>query len=100
MPFCTPEDLPDPGIEPPSPALASDSLPLSHQGSHCDRFIILFTQIIHKQTNTHTHKENIFNVIVQYLEKYNSTVEQLLQRTGANRYPVQASSEQAARVTD
>ena len=28
-------DLPDPGIEPASPALQADSLPLSHQGSPC-----------------------------------------------------------------
>ena len=29
----SPVDLPDPGIEPGSPALWADSLPLSHQGS-------------------------------------------------------------------
>ena len=28
-----PGDLPDPGIEPESPSLQADSLPLSHQGS-------------------------------------------------------------------
>ena len=31
--FPSPGDLPDPGIEPRSPALWADSLPLSHQGS-------------------------------------------------------------------
>ena len=31
--FPPPEDLPDPGIEPSSPALQVDSLPLSHWGS-------------------------------------------------------------------
>ena len=31
--FLHPEDLPDPGIEPGSPALQADSLSLSHQGS-------------------------------------------------------------------
>ena len=31
--FPSPGDLPNPGIEPPSPALAGDSLPLSHLGS-------------------------------------------------------------------
>ena len=30
--FPSPGDLPDPGIEPKSPALGADSLPLSHQG--------------------------------------------------------------------
>ena len=33
LPFPPPGDLPDPGIEPGSPALQADSLPLSHQGS-------------------------------------------------------------------
>ena len=33
LPFPSPEELPDPGIEPISPALQVDSLPLSHLGS-------------------------------------------------------------------
>ena len=33
LPFPSPEDLPDPGIEPMSPALQPDSLPLNHLGS-------------------------------------------------------------------
>ena len=33
LPFPPPGDLLDPGIEPTSPALQTDSLPLSHQGS-------------------------------------------------------------------
>ena len=33
VPFPSPEDLPDPGIEPGSPALQGYSLLLSHQGS-------------------------------------------------------------------
>ena len=33
LPFPSAGDLPDPGIELRSPALADDSLPLSHQGS-------------------------------------------------------------------
>ena len=33
LPFPPPGDLPDPGIEPESPALQVDSLLLSHQGS-------------------------------------------------------------------
>ena len=32
LPFCSPGDLPNPGIDPWSPALQEDSLPLSHQG--------------------------------------------------------------------
>ena len=33
LPFPSPGDLPDPGIEPRSPALQADSLPLSYEGS-------------------------------------------------------------------
>ena len=33
LPCPSPGDPPDPGIEPESPALQADSLPLSHQGS-------------------------------------------------------------------
>ena len=33
LPFPSPGDLPDPGIEPTSPALRVNSLPLSHWGS-------------------------------------------------------------------
>ena len=33
LPFPSPGDLPNPGIEPGSPALQADSLPLSYQGS-------------------------------------------------------------------
>ena len=33
LPFPSPEDLSNPGIESKSPALRVDSLPLSHQGS-------------------------------------------------------------------
>jgi len=33
LPFPSPGDLPDPGIEPTSPGLQADSSPLSHQGN-------------------------------------------------------------------
>ena len=33
LPFSSPRDLPNPGIEPRSPALQADSLPLSYKGS-------------------------------------------------------------------
>ena len=33
LPFPSLGDLPDPGIEPRSPTLQADALPLSHQGS-------------------------------------------------------------------
>ena len=45
----------------------------------CNRFKILFTQIIHKK-QTQKNKESIFCLIVQYLEKYSSTVQQLVYR--------------------
>ena len=44
LPFPSPGDLPAPGIEPASPSLQAESLPLSHQGS-----IVLYFQ--EKQAN-------------------------------------------------
>ena len=43
LPFPSPGDLPDPGIEPISPAWQADSLPLSHWEAHC---LLKLTQII------------------------------------------------------
>ena len=43
---------------------------------YCNRLIILFTQILHKNKQT-KNKENIFNFTVQYLEKCCSTIQQL-----------------------
>ena len=37
LPFPSPEDLPDPGIEPGSPALQTDSLPFEPPGKHGGR---------------------------------------------------------------
>ena len=46
LPFPPPEDLPDPGIEPGSLALQSDSLPLRHQGSPIKHvFLLLFNEM-------------------------------------------------------
>ena len=41
LPVPSPENLPDPGTEPASPALAVDSLPLTHQGSPLQRLLTL-----------------------------------------------------------
>ena len=51
LPFPLPGNLPDPGIDPVSPALQVDSLLLSHQG-----ILILYTNT-HTQTHTHTHTQ-------------------------------------------
>ena len=37
LPFPSPGDLPDPGIEPAFPTSQVDSLPLSHLGSPCPK---------------------------------------------------------------
>ena len=39
LPFPSPGDLPDPGIEPGSPALQANSLPLSYQGSPAQLYV-------------------------------------------------------------
>ena len=46
--FPSPEDLPDPGIEPIFPALAAGSLPVSHQGSPRQQYCITFSNYRHK----------------------------------------------------
>ena len=63
LPFPLPEDLPDPGIEPMSPAapaLQADSLPLSHQGSpftYVYSITIKFLKIRPNKTPCHTERE-------------------------------------------
>ena len=43
LPFLSPEDLPDPGIEPRSPTLQADSLLSELQGSQFDRFVCIIS---------------------------------------------------------
>ena len=45
---------------------------------YCNMFTILFTEIIHKEQTK--NKEDIFNLTVEYFEKYSSTVQQLAHR--------------------
>ena len=64
LPLPSPEDLPNPGIKPRSPALQADSLLLCHQGSHLANIILnekkekptksIFFKI-RKKTRTPTH---------------------------------------------
>ena len=51
LPFPSPGDLPDPGIEPGFPALQADSLPLSHPGSPLkyNRFTVLYYFLIYNK---------------------------------------------------
>ena len=50
LPFSSPRDLPNPGIEHRSPELQADYLPLSHQGSLVDMSHIYF---IHSSVDVH-----------------------------------------------
>ena len=52
LPFSTPGDLPDPGIEPISPALQADSLLLSHRGSPKKAIRVL--KIAPRYANSHS----------------------------------------------
>ena len=46
LPFPPPEDLPNPGIKPVSPALQEDSLPLSHLGNlSSSGLVLLFLEL-------------------------------------------------------
>ena len=69
LPFSSPGDLPDPGIEPGSPALQEDSLPTELHGKPYDSLIILpkivwftlmkkipfFPVIMNKNKKSHSH---------------------------------------------
>ena len=57
LPFPSPGDLPDPGIEPRSPVLEADSLPLSYKGSH-DVCCYTFNQYCHH--HYYHYKSNLF----------------------------------------
>ena len=46
LPLPSPGDLPDPGVEPRSPALQVDTLPLSHQGSPLELFLTLTSSLL------------------------------------------------------
>ena len=47
LPFPSPEDLPDPGIEPRSPTLKADALPSEHQGSTRYKINVQITAYFH-----------------------------------------------------
>ena len=51
LPVPSPGDLPEPGIEPMSPALRADSLPVSHQGSPTGDYTFVQTRITYSPKN-------------------------------------------------
>ena len=50
LPFPSPGDLPDPGIEPRSPALQADTLPSEPPGKPREALFMAFIQIIQDET--------------------------------------------------
>ena len=64
----SPRDLPDPGIEPRSPALQADSLPSELQGKPNDyRFVDLFQEGSHEIVKIAKSK-NISKKMILYIE--------------------------------
>ena len=62
LPWPLPGDHPDPGIEPASPAVQADSLPLSHQGSPIHHADCSANQTVHVVScKEQTLKESLFN---------------------------------------
>ena len=57
MPFLSPGDLPNPGLEPGSPALLADSLPSEQQGKPYE--IIGLINLLVGFNNTHFVKNNL-----------------------------------------
>ena len=54
LPFPSPGDLPDSGIEPMSPAWQADSLPLSHLGSPKDGLLLFLLSYVQPFTTQWT----------------------------------------------
>ena len=64
--------FPDPGIEPASPTLQADSLPLSHRGSP---YIHVHTNNIYMCMYTHTHTYTYIYIFIA--NKYNQKVQEI-----------------------
>ena len=64
LPFPPPGDLPDPGIEPTSPALAGGLFTTEPPGKP---YIYIYTHI-HTYTHTHIYVYYIYNINVVFLE--------------------------------
>ena len=62
LPFPCPGDLPNLGIEPVSPALQVDSLPMSHQGCYIYNAILFIYILICVYTYIYIYKNNVINV--------------------------------------
>ena len=63
MPFLSPGDLPDPGIEPKSPALQADSLPSGLPGKLILTSLLFLIAYV-KRTGFAVSKENKINFIL------------------------------------
>ena len=67
LPFPSPGDLPDPGIEAGSPALQSDSLLLSHQGSPVS-FLLISEIVVECWLDVHKERSKTgTSLVVQVL---------------------------------
>ena len=52
LPFPSPGDLPDPGIEPGSPALQADTLPFEPPGKPIDKMVVSYSFLDSKVGNS------------------------------------------------
>ena len=80
LPFPSPGDLPNPGIDPRSPALQADSLPAELQGSTGKP--VLF--------NTDTHISNVYSIYPSHLGTENTASKRC--REGGHQFPSKALS--------
>ena len=62
LPLPSPGDIPDPGIEPTSPALEGNSLPLSHQGSPASFFRELPSRRNSRESKQYILSQNDLNL--------------------------------------
>ena len=63
LPFPSPGDFPNPGIEPTSPALQADSKPPSHQGSQLSTIVCTYFPLKANFVCTSKHKQKILSQV-------------------------------------
>ena len=66
LPFPSPGDLPDPGIESRSPALQADALPLSHQGSPYQVLVPLKKHKEHGDPEKEMHRRKVRDRLLKF----------------------------------
>ena len=91
LPFPSPGDLSDPGLEPASPALAGDSLPLSHLGSPLIQLVSVIAAFVFLRNYVLAHALVPLHLLLSVLCSFTISFKPLLNVTFSSRPPNQLS---------